>query len=89
MVYSRFYFAPIAEGLGDLLITLPALKALIETGVPTHLVLRSPKQAGVAPLIPRLAGWLKEPDFLALKLAAGLLWSMSLNVSAKISFHGI
>jgi Glycosyltransferase family 9 (heptosyltransferase) len=65
-----YYFAPIAEGLGDLLITLPALQALIKTGVPTYLVIRSPKQEGVAPLIPGLAGCIKEPDFLAKQLAA-------------------
>ena len=59
-----YYFAPIAEGLGDLLLMLPALTALIKTGVPTYLVIRSPKQEGVAELIPGLAGSIKEPDFL-------------------------
>ncbi len=63
-----YYFAPIAEGLGDLLITLPALEALISTGVPTYLVIRSPKQEGVAQCIPGLSGSLREPDFLALTL---------------------
>jgi len=63
-----YYFAPIADGLGDLLITLPALEALIASGVPTYLVIRSPKQEGVAQCIPGLSGSLKEPEFLALTL---------------------
>ncbi len=63
-----YYFAPIADGLGDLLITLPALEALISTGVPTYLVIRSPKQEGVAQCIPGLSGSLKEPEFLELTL---------------------
>jgi Glycosyltransferase family 9 (heptosyltransferase) len=65
-----YYFAPIAEGLGDLLLTLPALRCLIKTGRPTYLVVRSPKQSGVAESIPGLAGWLEEPDFLMLELNA-------------------
>jgi hypothetical protein len=48
---------------------LPALTALIKTGVPTYLVIRSPKQEGVAELIPGLAGSIKEPDFLKLELS--------------------
>lgn len=63
-----YYFAPIADGLGDLLFTLPALEALIASGEPTYLVVRSPKQEGVADCISGLAGWLKEPDFLKLSL---------------------
>jgi len=65
-----YYFAPISEGLGDLLVTLPALQALINTGVPTYLVLRSPKQDGVVELIAGLAGVYKENDFMQLKLAS-------------------
>ena len=65
-----YYFAPIAEGLGDLLLTLPALHCLIKTGQPTYLVVRSPKQSGVADCIPGLAGCLEEPQFLSLRLNA-------------------
>ncbi len=65
-----YYFAPLAEGLGDLLLTLPALHCLIKTGEPTYLVVRSPKQLGVAEVIPGLSGWLEEPRFLALELNA-------------------
>jgi hypothetical protein len=64
----NYYFAPVAEGLGDLLLTLPVLHCLIKTGRPTYLVLRSPKQSGVAQSIPGLAGWLEEPEFLKRKL---------------------
>jgi hypothetical protein len=64
-----YFFAPMGVGLGDLLLTLPALFALIKTGVPTVLVVRSVKQEGVAETIVGLAGSIKEPDFLQLKLA--------------------
>ena len=65
-----YYWAPFSDGLGDLLIGLPALKALIATGKPTYLVVRSPKQVQVAELVPGLAGAIREPDFLARKLHA-------------------
>jgi len=60
-----FYFAPISDGLGDLLISLPGLLALVATGEPTYLVVRSPKQEQVADLIPGLSGAIREPDFLS------------------------
>lgn len=58
-----FYFAPISDGLGDLLICLPGLTSLVATGEPTYLVVRSPKQEQVADLIPGLSGAIREPDF--------------------------
>lgn len=58
-----FYFAPIADGLGDLLVSLPGLMSLIRTGEPTYLIIRSPKQEQVAELIPGLSGALREPEF--------------------------
>jgi len=66
-----FYFAPIAEGLGDLLLTLPALDALIATDEKTYLVVRSRKQLGCADVINGLAGCIHEPDFLKRPLADG------------------
>jgi hypothetical protein len=65
----KYFFAPIAEGMGDLLITLPVVQALIDTGNPTYLVLRSPKQEGIAEMIAGLAGHLTGPTFLSYKLA--------------------
>lgn len=58
-----FYFAPISDGLGDLLICLPGLTSLVASGEPTYLVVRSPKQEQVADLIPGLSGVIREPDF--------------------------
>lgn len=58
-----FYFAPISDGLGDLLVSLPGLLTLVRTGEPTFLIIRSPKQEQVAELIPGLSGAIREPDF--------------------------
>lgn len=66
-----FYFASFSEGLGDLLIGLPALKSLIRTGTPTYLIIRSPKQEQVAELVPGLAGAIREPEFLSRTLGPG------------------
>jgi hypothetical protein len=70
----NFYWAPFSDGLGDLLIGLPALKALIRTGTPTYLVIRSPKQVQVVDLVPGLAGAVREPEFLARERGAGHLF---------------
>lgn len=58
-----FYFAPISDGLGDLLLCLPGLTTLVRTGEPTYLIIRSAKQEQVADLIPGLSGAVREPDF--------------------------
>lgn len=57
-----YYFAPIANGLGDLIVSLPALQALIKTGEPTYLIIRSPRQEW-PDLIDGLAGGIRECDF--------------------------
>ncbi len=57
-----YYLAPIANGLGDLIVSLPAVQALIATGVPTYLVTRSPRQE-LGDLIEGLAGSIRECDF--------------------------
>ena len=57
------YLAPVANGLGDLIVSLPALQALIKTGEPTYLVTRSPFQEGLEARIAGLAGSIREIDF--------------------------
>jgi ADP-heptose:LPS heptosyltransferase len=66
------YFSPISRGLGDLVISLPAVQALIAAGEGTHLVVRSPAQLGLAEyLLPELSGIIPEPDFLKAPLPEG------------------
>jgi len=60
---SSYYLSPIAQGLGDLIVSLPALDSLIASGDPTYLVVRGKIQQGLARRIPGLAGCLDEVDF--------------------------
>jgi Glycosyltransferase family 9 (heptosyltransferase) len=64
---SRVYVAPISIGLGDLVVSLPAVQALIEQGRPvgdeTWLVARSAAHARLADRIEGLAGWVDEHSF--------------------------
>ena len=61
---SRVYVAPISFGLGDLVVSLPAIQALIaqgrRDGDETWLVARSVAQARLAERIAGLAGWVDE-----------------------------
>lgn len=57
------YIAPIGHGLGDLIVSLPAVQSLLATGIPTYLVLRSPEQEGCQDLVPGLAGFVREAEF--------------------------
>lgn len=66
---SSYYLSPIAQGLGDLIVSLPALEGLISTGMPTYLVVRGAPQKGLARRIPGLAGSLDEVDFDPSKLS--------------------
>ena len=66
-----FYVAPISNGLGDLFVSLPAIQALIRTGVATYLVMRSPMQEGLCKRIDGLAGSIREDQFDARKLKEG------------------
>ena len=64
---SRVYVAPISFGLGDLVVSLPAVQALIaqtrESGDETWLVARSSAQRKLAPRIEGLAGCVDEETF--------------------------
>lgn len=64
------YLAPVANGLGDLIVSLPALQALIKSGLPAYLVTRSPFQEGLEARIAGLAGSIREVDFDTAKLKA-------------------
>jgi hypothetical protein len=55
------YFAPLAEGLGDAIVSLPLLFALINQGE-TFLVARCPRQEGLTEAIEGLAGTVREVD---------------------------
>jgi hypothetical protein len=57
------YFAAIGSGLGDIIVSLPILHQLIATAEPTYLIARSPRQENLEPLLPGLAGTIREPDF--------------------------
>ncbi|MBK9622126.1 MAG: hypothetical protein IPO31_23330 [Candidatus Obscuribacter sp.] len=71
---ESIYFAPIANGLGDLIVCLPAIQWLVSTGVPTHLVIRSPEQAGLSSQIAGLAGTIDEVALDADALPPGALY---------------
>jgi ADP-heptose:LPS heptosyltransferase len=64
---SRVYVAPISFGLGDLVVSLPAIQALIaqgrHDGTETWLVARSDAQTRLADRIAGLSGWVKEQSF--------------------------
>lgn len=54
------FIAPISWGLGDLVVSLPAVQGLVGTRQPTWLVARSELQEGLAERIPGLAGVVPE-----------------------------
>jgi ADP-heptose:LPS heptosyltransferase len=64
---SEVYVAPISLGLGDLVVSLPAIQALVaKTEDGTHqtwLVARSAAQAALAERIDGLTGWVDEASF--------------------------
>jgi ADP-heptose:LPS heptosyltransferase len=64
---SRVYVAPISFGLGDLVVSLPAVQALIaegqREGSEIWLVARSDSQAALAGRIAGLNGWVEEASF--------------------------
>jgi hypothetical protein len=55
------YFAPLASGLGDVIVSLPLLCALIKRDK-TFLVARCPRQEGLTGAISGLAGTVREVD---------------------------
>ena len=64
---SRVYVAPISFGLGDLVVSLPPIQALIaagrQHGGETWLVARSAAQTRLADRIAGLTGWVDEESF--------------------------
>src|SRR5579864_3279133 len=56
----RVLLAPISYGLGDLVVSLPAIAGLVAQGDPVWLVARAPSQALLAERIPGLAGVVSE-----------------------------
>jgi ADP-heptose:LPS heptosyltransferase len=64
---TRVYVAPVSFGLGDLVVSLPAIQALIEQGrhhgEETWLITRSAAQARLAERIAGLAGSVDEQSF--------------------------
>ena len=64
---NRVLVAPISFGIGDLVVSLPAIQALtahgIQRGAQTWLVARSPAQRRLAPRIFGLAGCVDEASF--------------------------
>jgi Glycosyltransferase family 9 (heptosyltransferase) len=59
---SRVYVAPVSFGLGDLVVSLPAVHALIARGDDTWLVSRSPAQAALAERIEGLGGCVPDEE---------------------------
>ncbi len=59
---GRTLLAPISYGLGDLVVSLPAVQALIGERSPVWLVARSPSQRLLADRIAGLAGVVDEPS---------------------------
>ena len=64
---DRVYVAPVSFGLGDLVVSLPAIQALIgdgrRRGDETWLIARSPVQAALAERIAGLTGSIAEEAF--------------------------
>jgi hypothetical protein len=58
------YIAPISWGLGDLIVSLPIVQALIDEGLPTYLVVRSSRHEGLARRMAGLSGVVSEESFL-------------------------
>ncbi len=59
---SASFIAPVSLGLGDLIVSLPAVQALIRSTARTYLVMRSTQQHGLAERIEGLAGVVEEDD---------------------------
>lgn len=57
------YLAPLAAGLGDLIVSLPAVHGLIDAGRETYLVIRANVQQGLVERIEGLSGTVSEAAF--------------------------
>jgi Glycosyltransferase family 9 (heptosyltransferase) len=60
---SRTLLAPVSYGLGDLVVSLPAIQALVTQGQPVWLVARAPSQRLLAERIDGLAGVVDEATY--------------------------
>lgn len=58
-----YFISPISFGLGDLIVSLPAIQALIDSGQDTYLITRSTLQQELAPRINGLSGIIAEEQF--------------------------
>lgn len=63
MTVRPVFVAPVSFGLGDLVVSLPVVQALIARGEETWLVARSPSQHALAERIDGLAGCVDEDTF--------------------------
>ncbi|HUB69815.1 MAG TPA: glycosyltransferase family 9 protein [Acidimicrobiales bacterium] len=59
---ARTFIAPVSYGLGDMVVSLPAIQALIEEGAPVWLVARAPAQRLLAQRVAGLAGVVDEAE---------------------------
>ncbi len=59
---SASFIAPVSWGLGDLIVSLPAVQALIKSSSETYLVVRSAQQQGLADRIEGLTGVVPEKE---------------------------
>src|SRR5262245_12993314 len=62
---TRQFFAPIGNGLGDVIVALPVVRELIERGQPTYMIANSQRQLGLEACIPGLAGIVPRPELQA------------------------
>jgi len=58
-----YFISPISIGLGDLIVSLPAIQAIIDSGQDTYLVTRSNLQHELGPRISGLCGIIAESQF--------------------------
>jgi hypothetical protein len=65
---SALYIAPISWGLGDLVISLPVIQALVDQGVSTYLVVHSRLHVGLAQRMTGLKGVITEDEYQRLDL---------------------
>src|SRR5262245_27501443 len=62
---STVHIAPVSFGVGDLVVSLPAIQALIDRGEETWLVARAPVQEVLARRIDGLGGCVADDAFMA------------------------
>ena len=82
------YVAAVGSRLGDMLVILPVVTALIREARRTYVIARSPVQLEVAELIEGLAGCVKEPELpQALEIEPGLVLDFFKDVNGRN--HGL